>query len=172
MFDSNLKRGDRQEPTNAAFQVYIWVANQMENESLPVGYYRSCGNSAWYKLITGQFNYGTLKEHCSARDQLSFQKWSYECILYKLLYGCSHFDIYNLSLLGGPAIRLVLVIFGTVNFIIMRRVQKKLKLEGDGGAPLLLHQTQIACDILPLLLMDIQINQVLEALYFAVIGNL
>lgn len=175
MFPRNLWHVDedgnmhRDEPINAALLVYMDYPNLMENESFPAGYYRSCGNTDWYTLISGRFEYGVLKEHCSARDQLAIGKWNNECFIYLAFY--IQFSFYHVFLIGGPLIRLVLIIFGTVNFIIMRRVQRKLALEGNGGAPLLLHQIQIASDFLPLLLMDIPVNQVSEALYIAITGK-
>jgi hypothetical protein len=130
---------------NRAIWTYQYGPNFMQNESLPRRYYVACGN----------MRFG-LAGHCSLPAVTSHLMEIYKCIAYDLVYQPKRvypeYDVEGVDgglkflILSSLPILCTVFMLGILNFIIMTRVQKHL--EGSGSASLLLHQTEIACDIL------------------------
>lgn len=167
--------------TYGALYVYNSGPNWMSNESVPKAYYRSCGFAAWfdwlYHAVPWIMENGTWiaenPQYCSIGFYLASQKWSYECLANSLIYGAKR------SLGETPQdafkhlmfhFQLIFAIMGIINFIIMTRVIKQIEANGSSDT-LLLHQTEIACDILMVIKSHIPWPELVNALKYAVTGN-
>lgn len=133
---------------NLAIDAYYKGPNWIANETIPIGYYQTCGN---YHILVWLRNYAG---RCSAGTILAFVRSKYECMFYNVFYESKRAAairvVWNLrpfdallKLLNPFAVCFALL--GAINYIIMTRVQKQI--EGGGSGSLLFHQAEIVCDI-------------------------
>lgn len=167
--------------TNAALDAYSNGPNWIANESIPIGYYRSCGSSYWYDALAstvdwsndnGSWTWETSK-HCSALFYIENQWWNYKCYAYSLRYGSKR-GLGEESFAAFTRLtthfQLVFAILGTVNLIIMTRVIKQMG--EDRSDTLVLHQAEIVCDILLVTEAQISFPDVANAMKHAITGKL
>lgn len=130
---------------NFAIWAYQYGPNLIRNESFPKGYYIACG-----KMRFG------LAGHCALPEVISILTEIYKCIAYDVVYQPQRtyrpYDIASVErslkfvILSSVPIIFIVFILGILNFVIMTRVQKHM--EGSDSASLLLHQSEIACDVI------------------------
>lgn len=110
---------------------------------------------------------------CSARFQLSTEIPFVKCNIYSILYGITrdigHERYAGFTSLTAAPILYLYAISGITNLIIMTQVIKQL--EGKGSVALLLHQTEIICDILVVFFDKINFSAVANALYYGITGK-
>lgn len=166
--------------SNAALDVYSYGPNWIQNESIPVGYYRSCGYSYWYGALASatKWSYdngswtGEASKYCSARFYIESQWWNYNCYAYSLRYGSKRglgeesFEAFKRL---TTHFQLVFAILGTFNLIIMTRVIKQM--DEDRSDTLVLHQAEIVCDILLVIESQISFPDVANAVKHAIAGK-
>jgi len=137
---------------DTANAAYYYGPNWMQYESIPANYYRSCG----YDYLWAN---GAYEEHCSASEVLYVVIQIYECMAYSIVYenrrpseiqGQLGFYVTQaLFRLPAPLAMIALFSFAVLNLIIMTHVQKQMG--GGGSATLMLHQAQIGCDLMMLI---------------------
>jgi hypothetical protein len=121
----------------------------MQNESIPVNYYTSCGGD--YLYVNGVY-----EKQCSASERLNVIMQIYECMAYSIVYESRRPSEIQGQLgfyvdqafyrLPAPLAGIALFYFAVLNLIIMTHVQKQMG--GGGSATLMLHQAQIGFDLM------------------------
>ena len=121
-------------------------------ESIPVNYYTSCGCD--YLYVNGVY-----QEYCSLSERWKVIIQIYECMAYSIVYESRRpsdiqgqlgfYVTQGVFRLPAPFFVIALLSFGVLNLIIMTRVQKQM--EGGGSATLMLHQAEIGCDLMMLI---------------------
>lgn len=163
-----------------ALGIYNEGPNWMANESISVDYYRSCGYMHWFtvlgydsqwKLEQRKWNLKNNK-FCSAEFYFAVQKWSYKCLANRVVYGSQRrvgdnpFNAFTSLTFHG---QLSFSIFGVINLIIMTRVVKQI--DKNRTATLVLHQTEIVCDVLMVVKSHVALVDIINVLKYTTTGR-